>query len=119
MRKNVVLLLVVVFCLSLFGCSEKTYQLAWDGFCYTASDSSIELGTDDKEYIIDLLNSATWENDLSNCDCNFYFITQKQRIEYHSDCGIFNDTTNKKSHKVTEEQRLKINEILIVGDSEK
>lgn len=53
MRKITVLVLTIAFCLGLFGCSEKTYQLAWDGFCYTESGSPMELESADKKYIID------------------------------------------------------------------
>lgn len=119
MRKITVLVLTIAFCLGLFGCSEKTYQLAWDGFCYTESGSPMELESADKKYIIDLLNDATWNPELSKCACDFYFVTQKQKIEYHSESGTFNDITSDKSFNVTEEQRLKINNFLMVGDSEK
>ena len=66
----------------------------------------------------DYLNEGAWETKLSNCDCDYYFVTQKQRIQYHSECGMFNDITNGKVLKITEEQRLKINSFL-VGESEK
>ena len=118
LRKLVALSLIFVLSLTLFGCSEKTYQLAWDGFCYTASDSPMDLESNEKKYIIGLLNEGAWETELSNCDCDYYFVTQKQRIQYHSECGMFNDITNGKVLKITEEQRLKINSFL-VGESEK
>ena len=85
---------------------------------YTASDSPMELESNEKKYIIGLLNEGAWETELSNCDCDYYFVTQKQRIQYHSECGMFNDITNGKVLKITEEQRLKINSFL-VGESEK
>ncbi len=116
MKKIIALFLTCLFCLSVVGCSEKTYQLAWDGFCYTASEHQVvEMKAEDKKYVINLLNKATWEAGLENCECDFYFSMQSQRVEYHSECGTFHDMTNGKSTKVTQEQRLKINGYLSIN----
>ena len=112
MKKIFALLLICLLCLSVVGCSENQYQAAWDGFCYTAEHQPVEMKSEDKKYIINLLNKAVWETNLEDCECDFYFSLQKQRVEYHSECGMFNDITNGKSTKVTEDQRLKINTIL-------
>ena len=117
MKKILVLLLICLFSISVVGCSEKPYQAAWDGFCYTAEHQTVEMKSEDKKYIIDLLNNAVWETNLEDCECDFYFSLQKQRVEYHSECGMFNDITNGKSTKVTEDQRLKIHTILNLNAS--
>ena len=112
MKKIFALLLTCLLCLSVVGCSEKPYQAAWDGFCYTAENQPVDMESADKKYIINLLNKAVWETNTEDCECDFYFSLQRQRVEYHSECGTFNDITNGKSTKVAEEQRLKINTIL-------
>ena len=117
MKKIFTLLLICLLCLSVVGCSEKLYQAAWDGFCYTAEHQSVEMESEDKKYIINLLNKAVWETNIENCECDFYFSLQRQRVEYHSECGTFNDITNGKSTKVTEDHRLKINTILNLNAS--
>ena len=118
MKKIFALLLTCLLCLSVVGCSEKPYQAAWDGFCYTATEhQAVEMKSEDRKYIINLLNEAVWETNIEDCECDFYFSLQRQRVEYHSECGTFNDITNGKRTKVTEDQRLKINTILNLNAS--
>lgn len=113
MKKILALLLICLFSISVVGCSEKPYLAAWDGFCYTSAEHhAVEMESEDRKYIIDLLNKAVWETNLEDCECDFYFSLQRQRVEYHSECGTFNDITNGKNTKVAEDQRLKINTIL-------
>ncbi len=123
MKKYFAFLLVLLSLLSLTGCAERSYELAWDGFCYTAGayEQPVELDPKDKNYIIDILNSATWANDLAKCESDFVFVTQKQRVQYHCECGTFIDVTNQRSTTVSEEQRIAINAILksSTADSEK
>jgi len=113
MKKLIAFLLALIFVLSLVGCSQEIYKLPHDQFCYSADDSqTYELNKNAKQYIIDLLNNASWINDLSNCNSDFVFYTQAQEIRYHSECGTFNDYTNQKSMAVSEEQRTAINTML-------
>lgn len=111
MKKFIAAFLTSIFCFSIFSCAESTYKLPWDQFCSKGLER-IELQFEDKKYILNLLNQSKWENDVSKCDCDFDFYTQRQKVGYHSECGIFNDYTRKKHTKVTEEQRLKINKVL-------
>ena len=116
MRRIIALILISISCLSMAACAAKTYRLPWDQFCSKGMDI-IELEAKDKKYIIDLLNAIEWQNDVSKCDCDFAFHTQKQNVGYHSECGIFNDYTRGKHSRVTEAQRIKINTILGVNDT--
>ena len=117
MKKSLALVLALIFILPFVGCASKAYELPHDQFCYSIDNSqAVELKTADKKYIVNLLNDASWTNDLSNCGSEFVFYTQKQEIRYHSECGTFNDITNKKSTTVTEEQRIAINTILEIND---
>lgn len=114
MKKYLAFLLVLLSLLPLWGCGGRTYALAWDGFCYTAEEHEqpVELDPKDKNYIIDILNDATWVNDLARCPADFVFVTQKQRVNYNCECGVFNDITRGLSATVSEEQRVTINNIL-------
>lgn len=113
MKKIIVLVLALIYILGLTGCTRKTYKLPYDQFCYSIINSqAVELQIKDKEYIVDLLNEASWINDLSNCDNDFVLYLQTQEVRYHSECGTFYDITNKKSTTISEEQRIAINTIL-------
>jgi hypothetical protein len=93
---------------------ERTYELAWDCFCYSAEiyEQPVELDSKDKNYIVDILNNATWVNDLAKCPPDFVFVTQKQRVNYNCECGAFNDVTTGRSTTVSEDRRTAINAIL-------
>lgn len=109
------LLLCFIF-IGLVGC-EKTYEIPYDQFCFYIGEKGefslgISLSLSEKKDIIQILNNGRWENDLTNCACNFKFYTQKQTVAYHTECGTFNDYTNQKSMTISEEQRQKINTIL-------
>lgn len=116
MKKLIALILSLIFVFALSGCADninKTYKLPQDQFCYSIEDSqTVELKRKDKNYIVDLLNEATWINAVPNCGYNFFFYTQEQELTYQSTCGEFTDITNYKSTEVSEEQRIAINAIL-------
>ena len=113
MKKLVAFVLMLVLLVTISGCTGKTYELPDDQFCYLADGShAIELSEADKQYIIDTLNNATWDNDATNCGHDYMFYTQKQKIRYHSECGTFIDLTRKKWATLTDEQRTTINNIL-------
>ena len=118
MRKVILFILSVLFIFAVSACSNRVYELPWDTFCSKEFDI-IELELEEKKYIINLLNEGDWQYDVTKCACDYSFHPQKQSVGYHSECGIFNDYTRKKHIKVTEEQRLKINEFLGVYSYEK
>ncbi len=89
-------------------------ELPYDDFCFTIDPSAaVEINAEDRDYIINLLNEAQWTNGLTNCGSDFVFYTQKQEVRYHSECGTFNDITNQRAMTVSEEQRIKINGIVV------
>lgn len=114
MKKYLAFFLALLALIPLSGCIKPTYELAWDGFCYTAEEHEqpVELDPKDKNYIIDILNDAAWINGLAKCPPDFVFVTQKQRVNYNCECGVFNDITRGKSTTVSDEQRIAINTIL-------
>ena len=92
---------------------EKKYVLPWDRFCYSAVDGSvIELEPAQKKFIIDLLSNGDWYDDLAKCPSDVKFYTQNQEIGYCAEEGIFNDFTSGKSLKISEENRVIVNEYL-------
>lgn len=120
MKKITALLLLLTISLSLFGCKAKKYRCAWDGFCYAFNGNPVsgrkKLESGGSGYILDILNSGTWEVGTFDCDYDFEF-TAVDVVYYHSLCGTFYDVTNGIILKVTEEQRLKINSFLKDSDS--
>ncbi len=116
-RAIITVLAFVILLLTVVGCG-KTYEKPWDQFCFQLREGELDvnkeiaLSSEDIEYILSIMNSGKWINDLSECDCDFVFYTAKQEVRYHSECGTFTDCTNKRSMTVTEEQRQKINSIL-------
>ncbi len=49
------------------------------------------------------------KKDLTECDIDFLFYTQKEKIRYHSECGAFYDITGKRSVAVSENEHALIN----------
>ena len=116
MKKTISALLIIpILIFSLFGCAEKIYKLPWDQFC-TYRDLVVDLDSDGRLYVIDLLNDLEWRDGVANCACDFTFYTQKQRVGYHSDCGTFIDFTRAKCASVNAEKRTKLNGVLGVDE---
>lgn len=115
MKKLIVFALVLACLLCFVGCGKLTYKLPHDQFCYSVeSNQPYELSYEDKQYIIDILNSATWINGMTNCYSEIVFYTQEQEVRYSS-CGVFSDYTNKVFVTVSDEQRDTLNEMLNIN----
>ena len=114
MKKSLVIVLILVLVLGLSGCARKEYELPWDHFCYSAKDGSvIELSPKEKDYIIDLLNNGNWYREIAKCASDVKFATQRQSIGYCITEGIFNDFTQGKSLRLSDEDRNIINGYLV------
>ena len=101
---------VLVLSLGLSGCMKKEYELPWDHFCYSADDGSvIELSPEEKGVIIDCLNNGEWYGEIAKCPSDVKFATQRQSIGYCMSEGVFNDFTQNKSLRLSEEDRAVIN----------
>ena len=113
MKKIVAFLMVSVLVLCMVGCAVTTYKLPDGTFC-TSYDGTktYELNQMEKLYIIDILNNASWMDDVPNCHGDFMFHTQDQKINYHPEHGMFVDYTNGKCTELTEEQCIAINAML-------
>ena len=113
MKRIISAILVVIGAISLFGCSKGKYELAWDGFCYYAdSGDAINLDASDKRYIIDIFNDGEWKSTAPNCIYDYMFVTQRERIYYHSDCGVLYDTAGCVSLVLTDSERARVNAML-------
>lgn len=108
MKRILALILSIMLLFSLSGCI-KIYKQAWDGFCYTAEDAPVELDSEAKSYILDLLNEGKWTSGVIKCPSDFYLSLQVQRVGYVSSEGYFVDYTLQRSLKLTDEQREKVN----------
>ena len=98
---------------SLIGCTKSKYKLAWDGFCYYAdSGDALELDIKDKRYIVALFNDGEWTGTAPNCIYDYIFVTQRERVYYHSDCGALYDATEHVSLLLTDEERTSVNSVL-------
>ena len=99
--------------ITLVGCRERTYEIAWDGFCYTGDGmEAIELKRGCAAKIVDVMNGAEWNYSVANCSFDYTFITQRQRVGYHSECGTLCDYTRQASARLSESERLFVNECL-------
>lgn len=121
--KSFFALMLALCCLSFIGCAKKTYELAWDGFCYSlleAGEVRIILDGKDKGYIIGLLNDGAWQDGLaaSEEDGDYLFITQRQRLSYSTQSGTFLDLTDNKTLILSEKQRNAVNDLLKNHDLE-
>ncbi len=106
-------LLTVAICF-FSGCAKREYELPWDHFCYSANDGSvIELDSEEKNYIIDLLNNGEWYGEIAKCTQDVIFATKQQSIGYCINEGIFNDFTQNKSLRLSNEDKKSVNGYLI------
>ena len=120
MKKLTVWVCAFVYLLGLTGCNRLPYQLSESQFCYSTGTSEeavltseeAVLTSEEQQYIIDLLNNASWKKDSSNCDSDYIFYTQKREVHYHSLCGTFHNIKSKKSTTLSPEQRTKVNALL-------
>lgn len=113
MKKLTVWVCAFVYLLGLTDCNRLPYRLSEGQFCYsTGTSEEAVLTSEEQQYIIDLLNNASWKKDSSNCDSDYIFYTQKREVHYHSLCGTFHDIKSKKSTALSPEQRTKVNALL-------
>ena len=113
MKKILGLFLACLIFLGLSGCAMKIYRLPWDHFCYSADGTSpVELDAEAKNYIIDLLNDGDWYGEIAKCSTDYKFAAQAQSLGYNCEDGIFNDFTLNRSLRLSEEERLIVNELL-------
>lgn len=85
---------------------------------YGAGGASAPLSTDAAAAIrAALLNGGVWAEGTADCACDYSLqITGGLWLNYHSDCGTFNDTENNRSFKLSGTDRETVNAILSALD---
>ena len=113
MKKVITLLLLSTFIFTLTGCAFQVYKLPNTQFCTSAVDGSIvALEKVEKEFIINLLNYGTWQNDIAKCPADYEFHTEHQFIGYCAEDGVFNDFTLSRSLHISDKNKDIVNSYL-------
>ena len=114
MKRLLATILAICCILSIVGCEvpDQSYELP-NQFCYTADKlKTVEVSTNAQQRIIDILNSASWEDGHSDYEADYIFYTQNHQIEYNSENGVFFDVTSKKTVTLPEDKHELVNIIL-------
>ncbi len=111
------IVLMVLFSLTACGISYKgplscISHIGTDGQVIVLIDYTENV----HEEILLAMNKGQWINDGTNCAHDYEFEVDTVLIRYHSECGTFNDITSKRSMTLSDEQRVKINELLGVDN---
>ena len=72
----------------------------------------VKLSSEDAAVIAALFEGGSWREGASDCANDCLLIMDDDEIQYHSDCGTFNDEVNEKSLQLTEKQQVEVNAIL-------
>ena len=75
-------------------------------------EDAAKLSSKDAAVIVELFERVSWREGTSDCANDCLLIIDDDEIQYHSDCGTFNDEVNEKSLHLTEEQQAEVNAIL-------
>ena len=114
MKKMMALCLILVFVFFATACKEKQKPKSQESaICYSADGTkTYDLSAKEIEYITNLFDNATWENNTTNCVHDIEFQIENNQIRYCSSAGAFDNFTNGKTTTVSEEQRVTINKML-------
>ena len=116
MKRTIPLILAIILCLSILsGCSNVKYTGPLSCVSHVGVDgvtALMDMTEDAQAEIISALNSGEWGDGGTNCGHDYEFTIDNATIRYHSDCGSFNDITNKRAMTLSEEGKANINKIL-------
>ena len=116
MKRTIPLILAFIMCLSILsGCSNVKYKGPLSCVSHVGVDgvtALMDMTEDAQAEIISALNSGEWGDGGTNCGHDYEFTIDNATIRYHSDCGSFNDITNKRAMTLSEEGKANINKIL-------
>lgn len=121
MKRTRLTVLAFILCFAFFpGCASNRYKGSLSCMYYVETSEEtdlVNLTEDAQKTILSILNKGQWENDITDCWCDFKFTTKNATIWYHSRCGIFNDITHHRSMHLSDADKGIINTLLGVSVS--
>lgn len=109
MKKLLALWLTIVLLISLLtSCGFNKYKpisIKYQNSDYAAYGEA---------FLANLLNNSKWHNDVAKCECDYTILMENGReIFYHSESGTFIDYDFNKSLRISEENRVKLNDCFL------
>ena len=121
MKRILLTILALMMCLSAFsGCANNKYKGPLSCVSRIGADgvtALMDMTEDAHKTILSVLNKGKWENDVTNCGYDYEFTTKNETIRYHSECGTFIDITNGRVMVLSNDDRVRINEVLGVSEA--
>lgn len=121
MKQLLLTILAITLCLTIFsGCANNQYKGPLSCVSRIGADGVIalmDMTEDAHKTIISALNKGKWQDDITNCGYDYEFTTKNETIRYHSECGTFIDITNGRVMVLSNDDRVRINEVLGVSEA--
>jgi len=121
MKRILLTILAITLCLTIFsGCANNQYKGTLSCVSRIGADGVIalmDMTEDAHKTIISALNKGKWQDDITNCGYDYEFTTKNETIRYHSECGTFIDITNGRVMVLSNDDRVRINEVLGVSEA--
>lgn len=121
MKRIFLSILAIILCLAAFsGCANNQYKGPLSCITRIGADGVIalmDMTEDAHKTIISELNKGKWQDDITNCGYDYEFTTKNETIRYHSECGTFIDITNGRVMVLSNDDRVRINEVLGVSEA--
>ena len=121
MKQILLTILAITLCLTIFsGCANNQYKGPLSCVSRIGADGVItlmDMTEDAHKTIISALNKGKWQDDITNCGYDYEFTTKNETIRYHSECGTFIDITNGRVMVLSNDDRVRINEVLGVSEA--
>ena len=121
MKQILLTILAITLCLTIFsGCANNQYKGPLSCVSRIGADGVIalmDMTEDAHKTIISALNKGKWQDDITNCGYDYEFTTKNETIRYHSECGTFIDITNGRVMALSNDDRVRINEVLGVSEA--
>ena len=122
MKRILLTVLAITLCLTIFsGCSSNQYKGPLSCISRFGNDGAeialMDMTEDAHKNILSILNKGKWQDGVTNCGYDFEFTTKNETIRYHSECGTFIDITNGRVMVLSNDDRVRINEVLGVSEA--
>ena len=121
MKRILLTILAITLCLTIFsGCANNQYKGPLSCVSRIGADgvtALMDMTEDAHKTILSALNKGKWQDDITNCGYDYEFTTKNETIRYHSECGTFIDITNGRVMVLSNDDRVRINEVLGVSET--